>query len=136
MKKLKSLWILFLIMLTGCSGQEEQLTRIDVQKVNEEGMYEEEIIISDKETINLLRNSFEKVKWEPNTKAEMSRKEDVLAILFYTYDENMPERLYEYRIWFNPNETSTIISNNDIEGYGTLDDKHSKIIKNVFLSKD
>ncbi|WP_066300134.1 hypothetical protein [Bacillus sp. FJAT-29937] len=136
MKKLKSLWILFLIMFTGCSGQEEQLTRIDVQKVNEEGMYEEEIIISDKETINLLRNSFEKVKWEPNTKAEMSRKEDVLAILFYTYDENMPERLYEYRIWFNPNETSTIISNNDIEGYGTLDDKHSKIIKNVFLSKD
>ncbi|MEH7346396.1 hypothetical protein V7122_21355 [Bacillus sp. JJ1532] len=132
MKKLKSWWILFLIMLTGCSGQEELLTRIDVQKVNEEGMYEDEIIISDKETINLLRNSFEKVKWEPNTKAEMSRKEDVLATLFYTFDENMPERLYEYRIWFNSNETSTIISNNEKEGYGTLDEENTKVIKKAF----
>lgn len=48
-------------------------------------------------------------------------KEDVLAILSYIYDKNMPERLYEYRIWFNVNDTGTFISNNEKEGYGMLD---------------
>ncbi|WNS75773.1 hypothetical protein RRV45_01610 [Bacillus sp. DTU_2020_1000418_1_SI_GHA_SEK_038] len=136
MKKYVCLLFLFFLMLAGCSNQEEQLTRVDAQKVNEEGKYEEEVIITDKEMIDLLKNSFKEVKWEPNTKAEMSRNEDVLATLFYTFDKNMPERLYEYRIWFNSNDSTTIISNHEKEGYGTLDGKNSKIIKNVFLSKD
>lgn len=103
MKKIITLSLLFVLvmLLAACSEQEnEQLTRVDFQNVNKDGNYEESIMITDKETIDLLKNSFEKVKWEPHTKAEMSRKEDVLAILFYTFDENMPERLYEHRIWF------------------------------------
>lgn len=136
MKRYLSLLFLIILLLAGCSSQEnELLTRVDVQKVNGNGGYEEEIIISDQEAIELLENSFEKVGWEPNTKAEMSGKEDVLAIFFYTYDKNMPERLNEYRIWFNGNETATIISNNEKEGYGTLDAENTKVVKDVFSKR-
>ncbi|KKI91235.1 hypothetical protein WQ54_16065 [Bacillus sp. SA1-12] len=121
------MFIFFLMFITGCSLQPTgELTRVDVQK----GIYEDILIITDDETIHLLKRCFRKVKWEPDTSAKMSRKEDIVATLFYTYDKNMPERLYEYRIWFNGNDTATIISNNENEGYGTLDLDHSKILKN------
>lgn len=123
MKKFTIVAVLFVSMLLGaCSGPENgQLTRVDVQKVDTEGNYEEAVWITDTESINRLNHSFEKVKWEPGVEAQMARKEDVLATLFYTFDENMPEKLFEYRIWFNSNGTATIISDRENEGYGTLD---------------
>lgn len=134
----KSISLIFLLalgmLLVACSGQEEQLTRVDVQKINQEGNYEDAVImITEQEKIDLIRNSFKNVNWESNTKADMSRKEDVLVTFFYTFDKNMPERLYEYRIWFNENGTATLISNIDKEGYGTLDKDNSQVIKNVLL---
>ena len=63
----------------------------------------------------LLEKTFEQIEWEPNKKADMSRKEDVMLTFFYSVEKNMPERLYEYRIWFN-SETATIISNEKNEG--------------------
>ena len=73
------------------------------------------------------------MKWEPNTEAKMARKEDLLVTLFYTVDKNMPERVYEYKIWFNQNETATMITNHENEGYGTLDQHNSRNLKNVLL---
>lgn len=134
-KKIISVTFLFafMMLLAACSGQgDERLTRVDVQKVDKEGNYEAAKMITDKETIDLLKSSFEKVKWELRTKAEMARKEDVLATLFYTFDKNMPERLVEYRIWFNANGTLTIIS--DQEGYGTLHKGEAKNLKNNLLN--
>ncbi|OEH94103.1 hypothetical protein [Bacillus solimangrovi] len=90
-------------------------------------------MITEQEKIDLLRNSFENVNWESNIKVKMVRKEDIVVTLFYTFDENMPERLYEYRIWFNENETVTIISNNEKERYGTLEKEHSQNLKNVLI---
>ncbi|QGS68236.1 hypothetical protein CV093_05220 [Oceanobacillus sp. 143] len=43
----------------------------------------------------------------------MERKEDALVTLFYTLDENEPERLYEYRVWFNDNNDAEIFSNHE-----------------------
>lgn len=126
--------LVFGILLVACSGKEEQLTRVDVQKVNEEGNYGDVLMITDQAKIDLIGNFIENVSWEPNIEAEMARKEDVLATLFYTFDKNMPERLYEYRIWFNENETATIISNNEKEGYGTIDKGNSQNLKNALLN--
>ncbi|QGQ45796.1 hypothetical protein [Metabacillus sediminilitoris] len=127
--------IFILMFMVGCSAQDSgELTRVDVQKGNKQENYEDTLMITDEKTINLLKSSFGEVKWEPNTKPEMSRKEDISATLFYTFDENMPERLYEYRIWFNGNDTATIISNNEKEGYGTLDLDNSRILKNNLLN--
>lgn len=123
------------MLLVACSKQEEQkqLTRVDVQRVNIEGNYEDEVIIADHQLINSINSALEHVNWEPNTKAEMERNEDILATLFYSLDKNMPERLYQYRIWINKNGTTTIISNNEKEGYGRLDKEHSKILINILI---
>ncbi|MBM6617819.1 hypothetical protein [Bacillus suaedaesalsae] len=134
MKKIINLTIL-LMLLAGCDGHgNSQLERIEVQKVSEEGNYEETIMITDMERIDLIKETFIEVNWEPNTKAEMARKEDLLAALFYSFDKNMPERLYEYRIWFNSNETATIISNNEKEGYGKLDKENAEKLKENLLN--
>lgn len=135
MKKLLSFTALFLFLLivSACSKEEqliekEELTRIDVQKTNENG----DITITDKETI---KSSLDSVKWEPNVKAEMERKEDLLITLFYTFDKNMPERLYKYRVWFNTDDTATIISDDSTQGYGTLDKDKTNILKRVLLQR-
>ncbi|TDV97896.1 hypothetical protein B0G66_1341 [Bacillus badius] len=90
--------------------------------------------ITDKKTVDNLKKVFKKVKWEPNIEPKIVRKEDVKATLFFEYDQNMPERLFEYEIWFNQdNNTAMIISNNEKEGFGTLDKNNAKKLKNILL---
>jgi len=120
------------ILLAACSEKEGQLTRVDVQEVNKEGN-NEEVIISDQETLDTINKSLEHVKWEPNTEASMARREDVIAILFYTIDENMPESLVEHRIWFEVNDTATIISNHENQGYGKLEQEYAQRLKSALI---
>ncbi|MED4697185.1 hypothetical protein [Peribacillus frigoritolerans] len=125
----------FMVLLVGCIGEEKgQLSRIDVQKIDTEGKYEDVVMITDRESIELLRQAFEQIKWDDKV-VKMARKPDVEATLFYTFDENKPERLYEYEIWFNESSgTATIISNNENESYGELDKDNAQALKNNFLN--
>lgn len=125
----------FMVLLVGCIGEEKgQLSRVDVQKIDTEGKYEDVVMITDRESIELLRQSFEQIKWD-NKVVKVARKPDVEATLFYTFDENKPERLYEYEIWFNESAgTATIISNNENESYGELDKDNAQALKNNFLN--
>lgn len=124
MKKLTIGLLVIFFCIAGCSVSfEPELTRIDVQKTSEEGLNNgEEKIIASNERLKKIQQAFGKVKWSPNTKAEMARKEDILATFFIQEEKNMPERLYHYRIWFE-GETATIISDKENEGYGRLTDK-------------
>ncbi|QNK51229.1 hypothetical protein H7F28_06955 [Brevibacterium sp. PAMC23299] len=107
---------------------------MDVQKIDTEGKYEDVVMITDRESIELLRQAFEQIKWDDKV-VKMARKPDVEATLFYTFDENKPERLYEYEIWFNESSgTATIISNNENESYGELDKDNAQALKNNFLN--
>jgi hypothetical protein len=144
-KMILSFFILLIstLLLTGCSNNGEkpskvimkQLTRVDVQAVKADENYDEDIMITDKDTVDLLRKAFEQIVWEQNVKAEMSRREDLKATLFFNFDENMPERLVEYFIWFNQgNETATIIDR-DENAYGTLDMKNAQTLKKIMLNK-
>ncbi|GGA60045.1 hypothetical protein [Ornithinibacillus halotolerans] len=124
-----------LALITACSSQDyANLTRVDIQKVNPDGNYEDTVIITNNQTIEELKSIFIDIKWEPNIQAEMARKEDVLVTLFYTIDENMPEKLYEYRVWFNGNGNATIVSNNEVEGYGSLNEEDTLKLKNILLN--
>lgn len=136
------IFIISVMLLIGCTNKApneydlNQLTIVDVEVVKADESYEEALMITDEETVDVLRNAFEKVKWEPNAEPKMARKEDVKVTLFFKYDENMPERLFEYQIWFNQsNDTATIISNNVKEGYGTLDKENAKTLENILLKK-
>ncbi|MCM3676250.1 hypothetical protein M3699_20890 [Peribacillus simplex] len=123
----------FMVLLVGCMGEEKgQLTRVDVQKIDTEGNYEDVVMITDSESIDLTRRAFEQIKWDDEV-VKMARKPDIKATLFYTFDENIPERLYEYEIWFNDNAgTATIISNEN-ESYGELDKDNAQALKSNFL---
>lgn len=130
-----ALLTVFFVMLVGCGG-EERLTRVDVQEINTDGKYGDVVMITDNESIELLREVFEKVKWDPNTVVNMARIADVKATLFFEFDENMPERLYEYDIWFNESAgTAAIVSNNEKEGYGELDKENAEILKRELLNR-
>lgn len=64
MKKFRGIILVGLlgIILSACSEKEDQLIRIDVQKVNEEGNYEDIQIIADKEKINFVEKSLVNVR--------------------------------------------------------------------------
>ena len=70
-------------MIAGCSTNSEQLSRIDVQEVNTNGSYAEEVIITDKDKIESVATIFKQVKWDRNTIPSMARIEDVKATFFY-----------------------------------------------------
>ncbi|MEI4768236.1 hypothetical protein WAX74_01015 [Psychrobacillus sp. FJAT-51614] len=147
MKKWNISLLVFLIsifFLIGCSNSEkktseinlEQLSRVDIKEVNSDESYSEAIIITEKETVDLLSKIFEQIKWEQNVKAEMSRKEDVRATLFFNFDKNMPEKLVEYLIWFNQgNETATIIAK-DENAYGTLEKENVQNLNDILLKNN
>ncbi|MCP1495119.1 PBP1b-binding outer membrane lipoprotein LpoB [Peribacillus frigoritolerans] len=123
----------FMLLLVGCMGEDTgQLTRVDVQKNDAEEKYEETLMITDSESIELLREAFKQIKWD-NRMVKIARKPDLKATLFYTFDENMPERLVEYEIWFNENGTATIISNNENKSYGEFDKESAKTLTNILL---
>jgi hypothetical protein len=134
--------IIIAMFLIGCTTKVPEdsnlnhLTRVDVQVVTADEGYEEAVMITHEETIEVLRKTFKNIKWEPNAEPKMARKEDVKATLFFKYDENMPERLFEYQIWFSKsNDTATIISTNENENFGTLEKDHAKTLEKILLNK-
>ena len=132
----KFLLLIFVIVLMGCSEQEEKLTRITANEVFDEGSsVSEEIIITDPLKLEEIAMLLKNVNWQPNTKAEMARQEDIYLTLFYDRNDNMPERLYTYLIWIGKDESMTIISSKEEEGYGRLNSMDAKKLKTYFKRK-
>jgi hypothetical protein len=122
-------------LFPACSSQDyDDLTRVDVQKVEPEMDYEDTVILSDEEVMDELRVMFKQIKWEPSKEVSMERKEDALVTLFYILDENEPERLYEYRVCFNDNNDAEIISNHEKEGFGSLGREHSIKLQSILMN--
>ncbi|WP_430786692.1 hypothetical protein VBD025_14475 [Virgibacillus flavescens] len=131
---MKLLPFFLVILLAACSEQKvDKVTRIAVEITDEKDNYEELISITDSKRIQLIEDQFKKITWQPNVQVLMSRKEDVLVTFFNKYDENMPERLYEYRIWFNKS-SAEIISKKENESYGKLDEEDSKKLKELLAN--
>ena len=131
-KKALVLVFLFVFLLVGCLGGPGELTRINVQ-VNGESM-DNEMHIQDAEKINRIKEIMKDVDWDPNTIVDMAREEDVFATFFLAYDKQMPERLIEYRIWWNQSKGSAIIvSSDEDEGYGKLNKESSKKLEKEMM---
>jgi hypothetical protein len=108
--------LLVLIVLVGCNN--EKLVRVDYQiGENHSG----EHMITEEERVFTIASIFGEVKWE-NAKVEMSRKEDMMLTFFYQNNLNEPERLEEYKIWFNKDRKAEIVDPNK-HRYGELDEK-------------
>lgn len=134
-----SMFTIFLITLIGCSNEVpkefdlNQLTRVDIQIFADE-QSDNEIIISEEEKIKTLREVFAKIEWELKVKAKMARKEDVKATLFFTFDKNMPEKLFEYFIWFNQGDASVTIIDREKNALGTLEKEDAQTLKDILLN--
>ncbi|MCJ8008458.1 hypothetical protein ACFFF5_16915 [Lederbergia wuyishanensis] len=134
-----SIFTVFLITLIGCSNEApkvfdlNQLTRVDVQIFSEENS-DNEIIIAEKEKIKTLREVFARIVWEQNAKVEMAREEDAKTTLFFTFDKNMPERLFEYFIWFNTGDASATIIDREKNALGKFDKEDTQTLKEILLN--
>ncbi|TCJ03904.1 hypothetical protein [Cytobacillus praedii] len=134
-----SMFTVFLLTLFGCSNEVpqefdwSQLTRVDVQIFTGENN-SIETLITEKEKMLTLRELFAKIKWEQNVKAEMVRKEDVKASLFFTYDKDMPERIFEYAIWFNQRDKAATIIDKEKNALGTLIKEDAQKLKDTLVN--
>lgn len=140
MKRIYLLICLVTLFLIGCTDQVSDkkdlhmLSRVDVVPI-EEGTKMEEFIVVDEKELSSIREIFGQVQWSPGVESEMERMEDFQLKLFYIYDEDMPERMFEYKIWFNKDETATLISNVARENFGELDKDGAEELKEI-LSVD
>jgi len=137
-----SVILISMLLLIGCNKDEfigfeetvetdmKQLSRVDVQKINSDGSFVDETIFADKDSVDLLRKIFVQIEWEQNKKVTMSRREDVKANLFINWDKNMPERIFEYSIWFETGGTATITVR-DESAYGRLDKENTQTLNDL-----
>ena len=135
----KILVLAFLLLLVGCTDEQnnsESLQYAVIERVvSDKNKGTEEIMVFDQEKLENIRNYLFKTKWEPNVKPDMERQEDVLLRLFIEVEKNMPERIHEYRIWYEQDQSMTIVSNVDTEGYGRLNAEFAKPFKELLLTK-
>lgn len=124
-------WLIILLVLIGLVGcNNEKLVRVDYQ-IGED--HSGEHIITEEERVQKIASIFGKVKWE-NAKVEMSRKEDMLLTFFYQNDLNEPERLEEYKIWFNKDMFTEIVDLNK-NRYGKLDESDAVKLREAIPKK-
>jgi hypothetical protein len=133
-KSLGYLIFSLLIILTGCNQTgSDKLTRVYFQLVNATVNSEETWMILDEKSLSSIDDAFKEIKWIPNTVPSMSRKKDLKVTLFREADNNLPELLSEYSIWFNEDNTATILSNIKEENFGDLNSENTKVIKDLLL---
>lgn len=134
--------LLPILLLTGCYSTEKgnevdfnKLSRVDVLIADSDGTYSgEEIIIFEEKDLQSIGKIFKSMKWKKNVIVDMSRKEDVKVTLFIQIDQNRPERLIEYLIWFENNGTATIIRT-DVHGYGKLNQTNTQSLKEIIFKQ-
>lgn len=90
-------------------------------------------MILGEQSLSDIDQAFEDIEWEPNKIPSMSREEDVQVTLFLETDKNLPERLHEYKIWFNAENTATIVSEDEKEGIGYLAQEQTQLLKELLL---
>lgn len=140
-------FFIFIIFIYGCnnannnvsfetSGQDlNQLLKVDVQKLNLDSSNSKYVTITDKENLILLGKIFGEIEWHRNIEVEMERREDYTISLFYELDKSgNPKVIVEYLIWFNTDETATIILKDGT--YGTLDKENVQVLKEILLKAE
>lgn len=120
-----------LLLLVGCNDNGQLSETLEWAVINVKNSAAEEIIIHDPKELEEISSYLSKVDWQPNTEAKMATHEDLLLSLFIEVEQNMPERINEYQIWFEEDNSMTIMSNVKSEGFGKLKGKFGKPFKDL-----
>lgn len=123
----------FGIMLIACSNtvQTDKRGSLNEIEVQQKGVKNENILDSD--NLSAIESAFENVEWQPNTKVDMVRQEDVTATFIYKGKSKKVEQKVVYQIWFEENDFVTIASDDEREGYGKLNPTNAMILKNLMF---
>ncbi|WP_225223840.1 DUF4362 domain-containing protein [Solibacillus merdavium] len=124
-----------LLLLVGCTDEQNDsglIQRAVIERVvSDNNIGTEEIMVFDQEELDDIQGYLSETKWQPNVEAEMARKEDVVLRLFIELEKNLPERINTYRIWYEQDQSMTILSNVETEGYGRLNAEFGKPFKEL-----
>ncbi|QST01010.1 hypothetical protein IMZ31_05415 [Pontibacillus sp. ALD_SL1] len=128
------LLVLFVLFVTtACSGEFGELTRVDVQHVTPGEDNAGVDMITDADSIQTIRDVMKEIQWEDKN-ASMVRKADVRAVYYYEQEEDMPERLVEYDIWFTDKPVfAVIMSEEEGRRYGVVRPEQGAILRDMFV---
>ena len=126
---------LMAFILVSCAEENEMvLTRVDVQHIAKDHFLEDEEMILDIVTLDSISSILGEVEWKPKEDFEAAGEESLIATLFYTQDKEMQDELHLYRIWYNSDDSLSIISNNNEESYGILEEEYADKLKELLES--
>lgn len=132
--KIFFIFSLMMFVLVGCGNVvSPTLTRVYFEITNSEDNAEGTWMILDEKSLTDIDQTFEEINWETNKMPSMSREEDVRVTLWWETDKNMPERLYEYKIWFNSDHTARIYGESKNEGLAHLAQEQTQLLKKHLL---
>ena len=129
---MRKLFLMFSFVLLASCGREvqqhfETIQRATIESVgNTDKIETEEVMIFNAEELENIQNYLVQIDWQPNIKPEMARYEDIYLKLFVEVEQNMPERIDEYRIWFEQDHSITILSTVEKEGFGRMPAQYAK----------
>ncbi|MCM3790496.1 YobA family protein [Domibacillus indicus] len=128
------------LFIIGCSNKVpkefdlDQLTRVDIRETITQSETDFATITEEKD-LDIIRETFKEVQWEPGTMADIRPDRKVEATFFYTYEKNMPERLFEYQVYLKDGRIS-FQSEKQEEGYGTLSKEQSEKLKKLLFKNE
>ncbi|MCD5324403.1 MULTISPECIES: hypothetical protein [Pontibacillus] len=131
----KGILLLFFVsfVTTACSGNLGELTRVDVQQVMSDGSPAEAERITDKESIQSIRDVMKEVDWEDKS-VDMLREPEARAVFYYQQGEDSQEHLVEYDIWFTDGPGfAVLMSEEEGRKYGVVQSEQTAILREMFV---
>ena len=134
---MRKLFLMFTFVLLAGSEPEmqhfETIQRATIESVGNKNRIEtEEIMIFNAEELDSIQNYLANIDWHPHIQPEMGRYEDIYLRLFVEVEQNLPERIDEYCIWFEEDHSITIVSTVENEGFGRLEEHYGKSFQQLF----
>ena len=107
------------------------LVRVDVKFIKEDGAAEERII-ADEKSVSMLKVIFKEIEWGPIQETD-GKKQDAVATLFFRYDDNLPERLVEYYIWFDHDGNKAMLIDQEEKQMGILTEEDADRLRETLF---
>lgn len=118
--------VLFVFIIAGCTTFERQ--KIEVEKINEEGNYEDFKEITSSKNVKKAKKILHNADWE-KSKVDMARLPDYQFIFQYV-NSNIEAKAITYSVWISPNKNTLEIVQGGYQ-YVHLNEKDSSILFEV-----
>ncbi|WP_409369049.1 hypothetical protein [Lysinibacillus sp. 38-6] len=123
--------LLFVFIMAGCTPFERQ--KIEVQKINEEGNYEDFKEITRSKNVKRVKKILHNADWE-QVKVDMERPPDY-QFIFQFINPKIEAKAILYSVWISPNNNTLEVVQGD-QQYVHLDEKDASILFEVLTDSN